>query len=277
MRLRVFFFLAVSVTAFELNKPEIFYYSVTCAVLSPLLAWFLGYSEKDILRGVWGYNAILYGIAVGVLIPFSVSSVFLLIAGIIGIQLLTSLLSGILTDLPVLTLPFIIITWILCFICGVINNYPSTEENFFVLPPVEYVKAFINNYQQIFLMSGIAGGILIMAGLFACDKKTFLITVMTSWLSIFISCFDSDININQVVDGFYGYNIILVTVSVCLFAGKQKIINIFFGGGAIALTFWGNVVFSEILAYFSLPVLTLPFIIGSWVYILIQRFYAIRI
>ncbi len=89
----IFFFLAIFVTAYEVHKPEIFYYSVTGAILSPTLAWFLGYPRIEIFRGLWGYNAILYSIAISVFLPFSVQNHFLLIVGIAGIVLFTPLLS----------------------------------------------------------------------------------------------------------------------------------------------------------------------------------------
>ncbi|HAY0237745.1 TPA: urea transporter [Escherichia coli] len=266
------FCLAICVTAYELQRPEIFYYSICGATLSPILAWILGYSREEITRGIWGYNAILYSIAVSIFIPLSAQSHFFLIIGNIGIVLFTPLLSSVLGKLPVLTMPFIIATWGLCLVKGTHSGFSMVENSMFTLTPVDYAQSVINNYLEIFLLAGIKGGFLIMVGLFFSDKKIFIWSIIASCISTLVSCFDSRATLEQVVGGMYGYNVILTTVAIYTFAGLNKRINTFFLG-AIVVTFLLDKILSLLLSHISLPLLTFPFVLSSWLFILAQKFH----
>ena len=63
----LFFFLATGIAFFNMGHPEILYFSAISAALSPFFAWYLRYPDEEINEGIWGYNAVLYGIACGML------------------------------------------------------------------------------------------------------------------------------------------------------------------------------------------------------------------
>ncbi|HIC0878733.1 urea transporter [Escherichia coli] len=52
-----------------MGHPEILYFSAISTALSPFFAWCLRYPDEEINEGIWGYNAVLYGIACGMLVP----------------------------------------------------------------------------------------------------------------------------------------------------------------------------------------------------------------
>ncbi|EOY1769914.1 urea transporter [Escherichia coli] len=54
-----------------MGHPEILYFSAISAALSPFFAWCLRYPDEEINEGIWGYNAVLYGIACGMVVPVS--------------------------------------------------------------------------------------------------------------------------------------------------------------------------------------------------------------
>ncbi|WP_348522615.1 urea transporter, partial [Escherichia coli] len=59
------FFFATGIASFNMGHPEILYFSAISAALSPFFAWCLRYPDEEINEGIWGYNAVLYGIACG--------------------------------------------------------------------------------------------------------------------------------------------------------------------------------------------------------------------
>ncbi len=140
-----------------------------------------------------------------------------------------------------------------------------------MLGPADYVRSVINNFIEVLLLSGIKGGILVMAGLFFSSKKIFFMTVVISCISTLLSCFDSNVPLAQVTAGLYGYNIILTMISIYAFSGLRKSINVILGVLAILITFLGDYVFIALSSYVSLPLLTMPFVISSWLFILGQR------
>lgn len=81
-------FLATGIAFFNMGHPEILYFSAISAALSPFFAWYLRYPDEEINEGIWGYNAVLYGIACGMLVPVSVSGIAVLIVGTLEMLLL---------------------------------------------------------------------------------------------------------------------------------------------------------------------------------------------
>ncbi|ECN1504220.1 urea transporter [Salmonella enterica subsp. enterica serovar Newport] len=265
------FFAAIIIAGIEALKPELIIYSIVGAVLSPTLAYAMNYNRDEIKSGIWGYNAILYSIAVSVFIPVSLKSILLLIAGNIGIVMLTPLLVKCLAGFPVLTMPFILMTWLACSLADVPSGVSSADASEVILVGMDYAKASVNNYMEVFLLSSFAGGVLVMLGLALSDRRILMLTMAVSVLGVFLAQYDEHVTLNQVVSGLYGYNVILTAVSVLSFRTGTTMVNIIAGSSAIAFTLISGVIFTCILSAWSLPLLTLPFVISTWLFLSIQK------
>lgn len=264
------FFLVVGMAAFNIGRPEILYFSFASAVLSMFFAWCFRYPDDEIKDGIWGYNAVLYGIACGMAVSVSVSGITILIIGTLGIVLFTPLLSSMLRGLPVLIAPFVIATWLLY---SVIKPHeistPSGEDSFSALLK-NYLGAFSGNFMEVFMFSDVVGGILVILGLLAGNRNILVISIVTSILCTGASFCIPELSLDKISDGVYGCNAILTAIAVYMFAGDNKYINIILGGGAIMLAFIIPVLISSLISF---PILTFPFVICSWGYILAQRLY----
>ncbi|MBW9810102.1 hypothetical protein FJD13_25640, partial [Escherichia coli] len=84
----LFFFLANGLACVNMRHPEILYFSALSAALYPFFAWYLRYPDEEINDGIWGYNAVLYGIACCMLVLVSVSGIAVLMFGTLEILLL---------------------------------------------------------------------------------------------------------------------------------------------------------------------------------------------
>ncbi|MDN8600106.1 urea transporter [Citrobacter sp. S2-9] len=267
----ILFFAAIVIAGIEAQKPELILYSLVGAVLSPTLAYAMNYAEDEIKNGIWGYNAILYSIALSVFTPVSIQNVILLITGNVGIVVLTPLLAKCLGGLPVLTMPFIMMTWLACLLANVPSTVSSVETSELFLHPVDYITASINNYMEIFLLSSFAGGALVMLGLALSDRIILIITMLVSVLSVFLSQYDEHVTLNQVVNGLYGYNVILTSVAVVLFGKGNLKVNVITGAWCVAFTLISGMVLSPLFSYWSLPLLTFPFVLSTWIYLFVQK------
>ncbi|EKY7109966.1 urea transporter [Salmonella enterica] len=267
----MFFFAAIVIAGIEALKPELILYSLIGAVLAPALAYAMNYDKNEIKNGIWGYNAILYSIAVSVFIPVSAQSVFLLFAGNIGIVMLTPLLVKCLAGFPVLTMPFILMTWLACSLADAPSGVSSADTSELILSGMNYVKASVNNYMEIFLLSSFTGGLLVMLGLALSDRTILMVTMVVSVLGVFLAQYDEHVTLNQVVNGLYGYNVILTAISVSSFRAGTTMVNIIAGASAIAFTLISGVIFTCILFAWSLPLLTLPFVISTWLFLSLQK------
>ncbi|MEG2662381.1 MAG: urea transporter [Hafnia sp.] len=267
----IFFFAAIVIAGIESQKPELIFYTITGAILSPMMAYAMNYSEEEIKNGIWGYNAILYSIALSIFTPTSTQSIFLLILGNIGVVVLTPLLARYLGSLPVLTLPFVMMTWLACLLADIPDETSSVQTSKLFIQPVDYITASINNYMEIFLLSSFTGGILVILGLTFCDKKILFITSIVSVISVTLSQVDDSVTLNKVINGLYGYNVILTTVAVILFGKLEFKANIITGAWCVGFTLVSGIVLNTVLSQWSLPMLTLPFVICTWLYLSVQK------
>lgn len=136
---------------------------------------------------------------------------------------------------------------------------------------MDYVKASVNNYMEVFLLSSFAGGVLVMLELALSDRRILMLTMAVSVLGVFLAQYDEHVTLNQVVSGLYGYNVILTAVSVLSFRTRTTMVNIIAGSSAIAFTLISGVIFTCILSAWSLPLLTLPFVISTWLFLSLQK------
>ncbi|EAW1474571.1 urea transporter [Salmonella enterica subsp. enterica serovar Thompson] len=265
------FFIAILISSIEMDNIKIFFYSAFSAILSTSISIFFGYSKEGISKGLFGYNAILYSIALAIFFPLSSRVIILLIVGVISIVVLTPVINSILRNTPILTTPFIIMTWVACKINGYTIDKTPVINDFTSVSISKYSSAFLLNYTEVFLLSSVVGGLFMMLGILLGGKKLFFITCATSALSIIISINDS-LSIKQdVLAGLYGYNIILTTIAIYIFRTKKTTIDLLSGFCGILFTLKSTAFLSKFLLTYSIPMLTLPFILGTWIYILIQK------
>ncbi|EEW1830762.1 hypothetical protein D9F77_15840 [Escherichia coli] len=201
----------------------------------------------------------------------NVWDVFLII-GNIAIVLLTPLLTKALRGIPVLTMPFILATWgaILASPFHEISDFTETQENF-VMNLTDILIATITNYIEIFLLVGVLSGLLVMLGIFIVNKSVFYLTLFVSMFSVFLSRFDNTLTVQQIIDGMYGYNVILTAIATLLFRKTSSRINYILSGAVIMLTLLISHFLTIFLSSINLPLLTLPFVVSTWLYLLIQN------
>ena len=102
--------------AATLVEPRSFLAGAGATLLAGLVARSLQLSPELIRSGLFGYNALLVGLGCAVLLEPGLPALGLGLAGVVATVLLTAALQSTLTarlGLPVLTLPFVLTTWVL--------------------------------------------------------------------------------------------------------------------------------------------------------------------
>lgn len=169
-------------------------------------------------------------------------------------------------------MPFILATWgaILASPFHEISDFTETQENF-VMNLTDILIATITNYIEIFLLVGVLSGLLVMLGIFIANKSVFYLTLFVSMFSVFLSRFDNTLTVQQIIDGMYGYNVILTAIATLLFRKTSSRINYILSGAVIMLTLLISHFLTIFLSSINLPLLTLPFVVSTWLYLLIQN------
>ncbi len=200
------------------------------------MAWYLGYNKYLIGAGMYGFNALLVGLGVGLYYQPSVE-VFLLIAIASVITFfLTVVFQGVLGKygLPFLSVPFLFAIWIVALSRSELTALHISERGIFTFnelyaiggkPFVDFyeflesrisssfVKIYFHSLGAIFFQAHLLAGIIIAAGLLIYSRITFVLSVLgysVAWLFYKIT----GIEFTSLGYTFIGFNYILTAIAL---------------------------------------------------------------
>ncbi|UAM98809.1 urea transporter [Polaribacter litorisediminis] len=165
-------------------------------VLINVIAHFIGFNKEDIKTGLFGFNALFVGMAMGYEFNFNFSFVILFISAIVVLLLITVSIKGFLTiyGLPFLILPFIITYWIVSLAAANFSNITLDESHIYVinesllnegsafyqfthslddLPLHTFVLTFFKTLAGTFFQNSVLSGMIIAFGLLQFSRIAF--------------------------------------------------------------------------------------------------------
>src|ERR1700758_1151377 len=100
-----------------------------------LFAYLIGFNREEIKQGVFGFNALFLGMAMGYEFSFNSTFVILFLSAILILLLITVWLKGLLAiyNLPFLSFPFIIAYWIVSLASSNFTNIHLDENHIYVI------------------------------------------------------------------------------------------------------------------------------------------------
>ncbi|MDG4943558.1 urea transporter [Staphylococcus agnetis] len=239
--------------------------------------WF-GYTREEIHAGLAGFNNVLVAIGLTIFMMMTWQTVMVcLIATIIAMPLAKSMQTVLRRyQLPELTTPFVLVTWMVllmnqqfAFLKSTVKVLPLKHTaTIDVTQPLHPVIAFFNSMSQIFLVENVVSGILIIIAFFIASRWTGFFVIIANVLSmLFVYVLGTDaIAFNH---GLLGYNIILTVIAVAVtFRSLTRYHRYLILVLVIVLTPMIYGATATLLEPFGIPILTLPFIIVTWILLL---------
>ncbi|MCJ8009769.1 urea transporter [Lederbergia wuyishanensis] len=249
-------------------------------LLSSIIGTFIGKlggaSEAIIKQGLFGYNSVLTGIALTLFMsgPFHwiISLIGAAIAAIVTAAMMHMMKS---IDLPVLTAPFIILTWFILLVTYKLKAINLSKElvpqdlsnwKLIIEGDINWVEGTFSGIGQIFFLDNTLSGILLFIAVFLAGWRIGLIAVIGNVVALLVSYWLEGEHL-LIYTGLYGYNAILASLAVGAFFTNNKP--------------FGHLLLSSILAAilsvpltasvttwllpYGLPALTMPFVISTWI------------
>lgn len=231
---------AICILAVSFFTPFIGLCGLISIVIINLTAYFIGFNKDEIKSGLFGFNALFLGMAIGYEFNFNLAFVILFLSSIIILLLITVSLKGFLSTnyLPFLSLPFIITYWIVSLSAVNFTNIQFDESHVFVINEAARNKTssfyvFINSFDHIglfplaityfktlagtFFQTSILGGFIIALGLLQFSRIAFSLSVLGFTCAYFFySIFGADVNgLNH---NLLGANFIFMSIAIgCFF------------------------------------------------------------
>lgn len=273
----VFGIILLIVSFFDLYAGIAGLFSVLTANLTAVA---LGLNREKIAQGMYGFNALLTGLGLGVALQPSASFYLLLFFIALSTLLITLSLEGILSKygLPYLSLPFLISIWISMMATRAYTVLLPGESGIFMLntlylrggktfldlylwfdglawPP--FLNIYFKSLGAILFQYHLPAGILIALGLLVWSRIAFLFSLLgftSAW--VFYQALGADIN--ELAYSFIGFNHILAAIAISFFT----VPSVWSALWVLLLTPLVSMLISagnQLLQIYQLPLFSLPF------------------
>jgi urea transporter/murein DD-endopeptidase MepM/ murein hydrolase activator NlpD len=203
-------------------------------------AYFIGFNKEEIKTGLFGFNALFLGMAIGYEFNFNFAFVILFFSSIIILLLITVSLKGLLSasNLPFLSLPFIITYWIVSLSATNFSNIQLDESHTYLVNEAarNQTSSFyvlINSLDQFslfplavtyfktlagtFFQTSILAGVIIALGLLQFSRIAFSLSILGFTCAYFYySVFGADVS--DLNHNLLGANFIFLAIAIgCFF------------------------------------------------------------
>jgi urea transporter len=228
-------------------------------IISTTTAVLFHYAKEDIESGLYGFNGALIGIAACFFFEFSIT-VFLLI--IIGAALSSILVRLINKMMPSYTSPFVLVTWVLIFSIKSLTHFTMLVSPLPENTVLDLFSAVSMGFGQVMFQANIITGLIFFLALLINSRIAAVYAVYGSLLGVLFAMILS-LPLTMINIGLFGYNAILCAIAL----GDKKWISFLLVTTAIIL----SVLLNAGLAKINIISLTSPFIIATWVALLIKN------
>ncbi len=227
---------AIIILLVTLFTPTVGILGLVAVLLINVLAYFIGFNRDEINKGLFGFNALFLGLAMGYEFSFNVSFMALFVAAIITLLLITVWLKGLfaINNLPFLSFPFILTYWAVSLASSNFANIHLDEKHIYTVNEAmlnesssfyqfihcmdginvsPFIFIFFKTLAGTFFQTSILGGVLIALGLLYFSRIAFSLSIIGFALAYFFySLFGADVtdlNYNLV-----GSNFIFLAIAI---------------------------------------------------------------
>src|SRR5690625_2097459 len=267
----------IILVAIFVASPFIGIITLLSVVIGTFVAKVGGADEQIVNSGLFGYNSALTGLALALFLTGPYNWIIALIGAALASILTAALMHFIKgTQIPILTFPFVVITWFMLLISYKLEVFqlssalaPGTLTDWSLSIPggIDWISGFILGISQIFLLENIYTGILLFIALFWAGWRYGLYAMIASAAGLLTAVILSGEH-SLISVGLYGYNAILTIIAVAIvFKESENKFALFSGIIGASLTVLITASLTIWLVPFGLPALTMAFVLSSWIFL----------
>ncbi|NUE66299.1 urea transporter [Snodgrassella sp. ESL0253] len=272
------FLVGVILGGYSAGKPQIGLACLLAVISANAAAYLYQLNRKAWQQGIYGFNACLIGIA---LTTFCENSLYLwcsiVLAAILSV-FITQAFNTILQQwcLPCLTIPFVLTTWLFLLAApslSALTLYPplaTSEAQISGYNLLHLVPDSILGIAEVFLFNSTLAGIIFLTGLAINSLRIAIYALAGSVLAIGVAVLYGG-QIAIISQGLYSFNAILTAITLATFSSNQDVKTSLYIVFGIILTVFTQAALATLFKPFAIPVLTMPFILVSWLWLLFNQ------
>ncbi|WP_233711248.1 urea transporter [Lederbergia citrisecunda] len=248
------------------------------SLLSSIIGTFIGKiggaDEAKIKQGLFGYNSVLTGIALTLYMSGPYHWIIALFGAAVTAILTASMMHTMkYLELPVLTTPFIILTWFMLLVTYRLKVINLTKElvpqdlsnwKLNIEGDINWIEGTFSGIGQIFFLDNTLSGIILFIAVFLAGWRLGLFAVVGNAVALLVSYWLGAEHL-LIYEGLYGYNAILAMIAVgsVYNDNKQWVQPLLTGILAAILTVPLTASVATWLLPYGLPALTMPFVLST--------------
>ncbi|AZU62894.1 urea transporter [Neobacillus mesonae] len=246
------------------------------SIVGTLIGKLGGAEEESVNQGLYGYNSVLTGMALSLFLS-SDDRWLIAIAGAAVAALFTAAMVHFMrqSGIPVLTFPFIVLTWFLLLTTYRLVTFkispeltPQSLSNWTlnIKGETNWLDGAVNGIGQIFFLDNTLSGVLLFVAVFWAGWRLGVYAIIGN-LAALLTSYGLGGEHSLIFMGLYGYNAILTILAVSIvFNGDSKHVLI---TGIIAACLTVPITASVVtwLLPYGLPALTMPFVLCTWIFL----------
>jgi len=229
------------------------------ATLSGLMvARFCHFNLKEMQSGLYGFNSALVGIATFYFLPSSPIALLLVIFSGILSSLIMHFMATRLGNIPALTTPFILTTWLILAIIdylGLSTIVHSSSSGVNSITLVDSILAAMRGVAQVMLQDSWLSGVIFLCAL-ACNSIKIAASAFIGSVLGMLMATGFNFSQDMILMGVYGFNSCLVVIAISMRYPNKYWLTII---GSLV-----SVLFTRAFEEVSLPALTAPFVLTIW-------------
>lgn len=242
--------------------------AIVGSLTGTITAHLLNFDKDNINRGIYGFSPALVAVALIFLYSSSIAVWLLIILGSIVASIVQHIFY--IKKIPAFTFPFILVVWIIVFIVNqYLNISPSSitqKDLFFWFNKL--MLAPTNGFGEVIFQSNYIIGIIFFIGVLINNRTAALYGLIASFVGAVFALFYGQ-NHEQIQIGLFGFNALLTAI---VFSGNKKTDIFWVFLGVVITILLNNILFN--LSVFNKfgGVFTFPFVAGTWITLLIQKY-----
>lgn len=270
------FLIAITISSYSLGI-----ITFLSTIIGTLMGKLGGGDEDSIDQGLYGFNSVLTGMALTLFLSGPHRWMIALVgAAIVAIlsAAMTHIMKGF--SIPVLTFPFIILTWFFLLTSYRLKVFELSSDlvpqglahwKLTIAGDINWSHGMINGMGQIFFLDNLVSGIILFIGVFIAGLRLGIYAVLGNTVALIVSYFLGGEH-NLIFSGLYGYNAILTIIAVSkVFNSDHHPLALFSGILAAALTVPITASVATWLLPFGVPALTMPFVLCTWLFLAARK------
>jgi urea transporter len=276
----VLFLAAIAWGAFSAGAPEVLLGGLLALLCATLTAMWLRVDAQALADGLYGYNAVLVGLALPTFLqPTPMLWAYVLLGGAVSVVATLATANLIRTwHLSALTFPFVIVTWALLLaafaFAGVGGEAPFAGEVAPLDPaaadPLDFAAfaaGVVHSISQVFLKASALSALLFVAGLAVSSVPAALFAVGGAVLAVtgaHLLGAESDL----VSAGLLGFSPVLTAITVGTVFYRPSVRVTLYAALATLFTVVVQAAMNVAFAPLGIPALTAPFVLTAWLFLL---------